>query len=139
MTALPEAETLLDAEIAPLGLSDLVRYAGAGGDFAAMHYDDQLAKRIGYPSVFAHGLLTAGLTSSVLSGHFGLTAIEEFQVRYVAQVWPGDPLRVVARRVAADQVRLKAAVTVSRRGADGQEQVVLEGHISVARDRIENG
>ncbi len=58
-----------------------VRYAGASGDFNPMHHDDTVATSIGNPSVFGHGMLTAGL---------------RFQVRFSKQVWPGETLTCTA-------------------------------------------
>ena len=53
----------------------LVRYAGASGDFNPIHHDEPFATgAAGYPSVFAHGMLTMGLTGRLLTTPYGAVA-----------------------------------------------------------------
>jgi acyl dehydratase len=73
-----------------------VRYAGASGDFNPMHHDDTMAAKAGNPSVFGHGMLTAGLMARVLKDWFGPEALTRYQVRFSKQVWPGDTLTCTA-------------------------------------------
>lgn len=74
----------------------LVRYAGASGDFNAIHYRDDVALSVGLPGVLAHGMLTMGLA-----------------VQCVVN-WAGDPARVVDYQVRFTRPVLVHAVT----GAD---------------------
>ncbi len=89
-------------EAPPLVVEDVsrthfVRYAGASGDFNPMHHDDTIATSVGNPSVFGHGMLTAGLMARVLTDWFGPTALRRYQVRFSKQVWPGETLTCTAR------------------------------------------
>jgi acyl dehydratase len=89
------------AEAPPLVVENIsrthfVRYAGASGDFNPMHHDDTVATSIGNPSVFGHGMLTAGLMARVLKDWFGPTALRRYQVRFSKQVWPGETLSCTA-------------------------------------------
>ncbi|MBI2764629.1 MAG: MaoC family dehydratase N-terminal domain-containing protein [Chloroflexi bacterium] len=71
----------------------IVKYAGASGDFNPLHHDDTLAKSLaGYPSVFAHGMLSMGLTGRMLTDWLGATSLKKYGVRFTRQVWPGDTL-----------------------------------------------
>ena len=71
----------------------IVKYAGAGGDFNPLHHDDTVAESLdGYPSVFAHGMFSMGLTGRMLTDWLGPTALKKFGVRFTKQVWPGDTL-----------------------------------------------
>jgi acyl dehydratase len=84
-------------EAPPLVVEDLsrthfVRYAGASGDFNPMHHDDTVATSVGNPSVFGHGMLTAGLMARVVKDWFGPESLRRFQVRFSKQVWPGETL-----------------------------------------------
>ena len=72
--------------------TNVVRYAGAAGDFNPMHHDDTIATQVGNPSVFGHGMLTAGLMARVVKDWFGPEAMRRFQVRFAKQVWPGDTI-----------------------------------------------
>lgn len=57
--------------------ADLIRYAGASGDFNPIHYSDRVAESMGLPGVIAHGMLTMALAAD---------AVGE---------WAGGPERVV--------------------------------------------
>jgi acyl dehydratase len=71
----------------------IVKYAGASGDFNPLHHDDGIAQQLaGYPSVFAHGMLSMGLTGRMLTDWLGPTALRKYGVRFTKQVWPGDAL-----------------------------------------------
>lgn len=69
-TELPEREYRLTR-------ADLVRYAGASGDFNPIHWSDRIAKDVGLPAVIGHGMLTMALSARLLTD------------------WAGDPGAVV--------------------------------------------
>jgi peroxisomal enoyl-CoA hydratase 2 len=97
MTAVSFGELAVGDEAPPLVVEQLsrthfVRYAGASGDFNPMHHDDTIATSVGNPSVFGHGMLTAGLMARVVKDWFGPEALRRFQVRFSKQVWPGETL-----------------------------------------------
>lgn len=76
-----------------LSRTQIVMYAGASGDFNPIHHDETFAtKAAGYPSVFAHGMLTMGLTGRLLTDWLGDGVLTEYGVRFVKQVFPGDTL-----------------------------------------------
>jgi len=70
--------------------TDLVRYAGASGDYNPMHHDELLATSVGMPSVFAHGMFSMGLLSNVLVRWAGPASIRHFDVQFRAITWPDD-------------------------------------------------
>jgi acyl dehydratase len=111
----------------PLTRTNFVRYAGASGDFNPMHHDDTIATSIGNPSVFGHGMLTAGLMARVVKDWFGPTALRRFAVRFSKQVWPGDTLTctatVTAKRAEAGEQLVDLTCQVTNQ--DGVE--VLSG------------
>jgi acyl dehydratase len=66
---------------------DLVRYAGASGDFNVIHWNERVARSVGLPDVIAHGMLTMALAGRFLSEWAGDPgAITEFGVRFSAPV-----------------------------------------------------
>lgn len=94
MTA-PSADvgTILESRtVGPVTRTDLVRYAGASGDFNALHHDDEAARAAGFPSVFAMGMYQAGLLAEFAVDHFGAQNLRRYAVRFKDQVWPGDML-----------------------------------------------
>jgi acyl dehydratase len=46
--------------------ADLVRYAGASGDFNPIHWSDRVAGSVGLPGVIAHGMFTMALAARAL-------------------------------------------------------------------------
>ena len=72
--------------------TDLVRYAGASGDYNPMHHDEPMATSVGMPSVFAHGMFSMGLLSNVLVRWAGPTSVRRFDVQFRAITWPDDPV-----------------------------------------------
>src|SRR5436305_1308217 len=75
----------------------LVQYAGASGDYNPVHTDEPFATKVaGYPSVFAHGMLTMGMTGKMLTNYVGDGRLTKYGVRFTSQVWPGDTLDATA-------------------------------------------
>ena len=83
--------TQAGAEIAPkqyqVTRRDLVRYAGASGDFNVIHWNERIAKSVGLPDVIAHGMLTMALAGRFLTEWAGdPAAVTEFGVRFSSPV-----------------------------------------------------
>lgn len=102
----------------------IVKYAGSSGDFNPLHHDDQLANSLGgYPSVFAHGMFSMGLTGRMLTDWLGPVALKKYGVRFTKQVWPGDTLTAKAEVTAVnDGVATIRVVTTNQNG-----ESVVEG------------
>jgi acyl dehydratase len=73
--------------------TQIVQYAGASGDYNPVHTDEVFATKVaGFPSVFAHGMLTMGMTGKMLTNYVGDGRLTKFGVRFTRQVFPGDTL-----------------------------------------------
>ena len=73
--------------------TQIVQYAGASGDYNPLHTDEVFTTKVaGYPSVFAHGMLTMGMTGKMLTDYVGDARLTKYGVRFTSQVWPGDTL-----------------------------------------------
>ncbi|GGM49931.1 MaoC family dehydratase [Micromonospora sonchi] len=67
--------------------ADLVRYAGASGDFNPIHWSDRFATKVGLPGVIAHGMFTMALVGRALTAWAGSAdAVVEFGVRFTRPV-----------------------------------------------------
>lgn len=63
--------------------ADLVRYAGASGDFNPIHWSDRIATGVGLPGVIAHGMFTMALVGRAVTTWAGAAdAVVEFSVRF---------------------------------------------------------
>jgi acyl dehydratase len=77
--------------------TQIVQYAGASGDYNPLHTDEIFTTQVaGYPSVFAHGMLTMGMTGKMLTDYVGDARLTKYGVRFTSQVFPGDTLDATA-------------------------------------------
>jgi acyl dehydratase len=110
--------------------TDLVRYAGASGDFNPMHTDEVAAQAAGLPSVFGHGMFSMGLLGTAITDYVGAGNVRNFKVRFTKQTWPGEELRT-------------RIVVTGTREVDGDKLVDLEcslanadGEVKVAGEAV---
>jgi acyl dehydratase len=103
--------------------ADLVRYAGASGDFNPIHWNERLATQVGLPGVIAHGMLTMGLAARAVTAWTGDPgAVVEYTVRFGRPVVVPDDEEgaevTVRGRVAAllDDGRARVDLTVTSAG-----------------------
>jgi acyl dehydratase len=96
----------------------LVRYAGASGDFNAIHYRDDVAKEVGLPGVLAHGMLTMGAAVQAVVDFLGDSGkVIDYQVRFTKPVLvdaaKGATLVVNATVVEIDETAKIARIDLS--------------------------
>jgi acyl dehydratase len=115
--------------------TQIVQYAGASGDYNPLHTDELFTTKVaGYPSVFAHGMLTMGMTGRMLTDYVGDGRLTKYGVRFTSQVWPGDTLDAVAtveKLIERDGVKLVElnVTTTNQNGVD-----VLKGYAEARVD-----
>ncbi len=111
--------------VGPITRTDIVRYAGASGDFNPFHHDEEFALSAGLPSVMAHGMLSAGMLASFVTRWFGAGSVRRFKVRFRERVWPGDVLQAEGRvsRVFDGAGERRAELELTLRRQDGQPVV----------------
>ena len=67
--------------------ADLVRYAGASGDFNPIHWSDRFATKVGLPGVIAHGMFTMALVGRAVTEWAGAPdAVVDYNVRFTRPV-----------------------------------------------------
>ncbi|WP_374946380.1 MaoC family dehydratase [Agreia sp.] len=118
----------------PLSRDSLVRYAGASGDFNAIHYRDDVAASVGLPGVLAHGMLTMGIAVQPVVDWIGDPGrVLDYQVRFTRPVLV-DPVEgaelVVSAKVGtvdaeAGTARIDLTVTYNGDTVLGKAQAVV--------------
>jgi acyl dehydratase len=108
--------------------TDLVKYAGASGDFNPMHHDEVLAKGAGQPSVFGHGMFSMGFLGSAVSNYVGVGNVTSYKVRFAKQTWPDETLstKVVVTTKREEGGRHLVDLDVRLVNQEGEEKVVGE-------------
>jgi acyl dehydratase len=134
---LTPGQTFSAVVVENLSRTQIVQYAGASGDYNPLHTDEVFATKVaGYPSVFAHGMLTMGLTGRMLTDLVGDGRLLSFGGRFTSQVWPGDDLTATATVEAVheggDGAEPSVDLAVSTTRQDGTE--VFSGHASARVD-----
>ncbi|MBL4681774.1 MAG: dehydratase [Pseudomonadales bacterium] len=114
-----------------LSRTQIVQYAGASGDYNPLHSDELFTTKIaGYPSVFAHGMLSMGMTGRMLTNFVGDGRLKSYGVRFTAQVFPGATLTATATitEIKKEGDETIAEIAVSTVDAEGTE--VIKGTAS---------
>ena len=102
----------------PISRTDIVRYAGASGDFNPIHHDETFAQAAGFPTVFSIGMFQAALLATYATDWLGAAEVRRFTVRFSEQVWPGDELTcngtVTAVEPSDDGTKVEVELTCTR-------------------------
>ncbi|PON15420.1 acyl dehydratase [Candidatus Entotheonella serta] len=115
--------------------TQLVQYAGASGDYNPIHTDEVYTTQVaGYPSVFAHGMLTMGMTGKMLTNYVGDGRLTKYGVRFTKQVWPGDSLVSTATITAVREEDGQHYVDLDIATMNQDGEVVLSGQASARVD-----
>ena len=95
--------------------ADLVRYAGASGDFNPIHWSDAAASELGLPNVIAHGMLTMGTALRVVTDWAGDPArLRSYYVRFTKDVY---------KRQVQGELRHRGAAVAGRRARSGRDRL----------------
>jgi len=89
-------EELEEKRLPPVTRLQLIKYAGASGDYNPIHTIDEDAERAGLPGVIAHGMLTAATMSLLFSPYLEHGYVRELRARFLAPVFVGDELTIGA-------------------------------------------
>lgn len=120
-----EGDDLPSFTVENLTRTDFVKYAGSSGDFNPIHHDQTFAEASGNPTVFAMGMMNAGILSRLVSDYVGIENLRKYKVRFATRAWPGDS--VTCRGKVA-----KKAVENGERIIEGEVQALNQkGEVAI--------
>ena len=118
-----------------LSRTQIVQYAGASGDYNPLHSDEIFTTKVAkYPTVFAHGMLTMGMTGRMVTDFVGDGRLTAYGVRFTRQVWPGDALTATAKVDAVREEDGQNLVDLSVTTVNQDGNVVVMGKATAKID-----
>jgi acyl dehydratase len=132
---LTPGQTFSAAVVEDLKRTQIVQYAGASGDYNPLHTDEVFATRVaGYPSVFAHGMLTMGMTGRMVTDLVGDGRLTSFGGRFTSQVFPGDDLTTTATVEEVREEDGTPIVSLQLRTINQDDREVFSGYATARVD-----
>ncbi|GGI13551.1 MaoC/PaaZ C-terminal domain-containing protein [Gottfriedia solisilvae] len=125
LTELKPGDTLNSVKLEPVTRMDLIKYAGASGDFNPIHTIDEEAKKAGLPGIIAHGMWTMGNLSRFFSDYTENGFIEDYSIRFKNMVFLQDIITLNAVLRDIDGNRMHFSVNATNQ----KNQKVIEGTI----------
>ena len=118
--------------------TQLVQYSGASGDFHPFHHDEPFAKARGMDGVFAHGMLTMGMSAIIFNDVIDDGALLEYGARFVQPVWPGETLTttLIIKEIGLNGEQPVVKVHLDTR--NNEKQLVLIGDALVKCQAVES-
>ncbi len=111
----------------PVTHLQLVRYAGASGDFNPLHTDPKIGEAIGIGGIIAHGVLIMGFVGQMLSDYVGPTALRKFGVRFKGMTRIGDEISCTGTITEKYEADGEARIAGKVQGADQNGDVKVAG------------
>ena len=131
VSELSVGDTYSECLVEDLKRTQIVQYAGSSGDYNPLHTDEVFTTKVaGYPSVFAHGMLTMGMTGRMVTNYVGDGRLTKYGVRFTNQVWPGDTLNSTATVESLENNVVRLAIETKNQ--DGA--TVLSGYAEARVD-----
>ncbi|MEH6939236.1 MaoC/PaaZ C-terminal domain-containing protein [Bacillus sp. JJ664] len=125
LTELKPGDSLKAVKLEPVSRMDLIKYAGASGDFNPIHTIDEEAKKAGLPGIIAHGMWTMGNLSKLFSEFIEIGFIEDYTIRFKNMVFLQDIITLNAVLIENDGNRMHFSVNATNQ----KHQKVIEGTI----------
>lgn len=122
---LAKGDTLADVELEPVDKLDLIKYAGASGDFNPIHTIDEEATNAGLPGIIAHGMWTMGNVTKLFTPYYREGFIKYYQIRFSSMVFLHDVLTLKAEVKEST----KEYIDFQVRAVNQKEKDVIKGKI----------
>src|SRR5437764_5653713 len=119
----------------PVSHLQLVRYAGASGDFNPLHTDPKIGELIGLGGIIAHGMVIMGFVGQMLSDYVGPTALREFGVRFKSMTHLDDVITCTGTITEKHEVDGEARISGKVQATDQNGDVKIMGTFAAALSR----
>ena len=135
-----EVGTAVPQQAFPVQRVNLIKYAGAAGDFNVIHWNERVAWEVGLPNVIAHGMFTMAQAARVVTDWVGDPAkVRSYSCRFTKPVPvpdddTGTELRVTGAVSALDDDTATVTISAVITGPDGEDVKVL-GQAKAVVDR----
>lgn len=106
----------------------LVRYAGASGDFNPLHTDDEAGRAAGFDGVVAHGMLIMGIAAQAVTDWIPKKSLKKIEVRFEGVTRPGDVITVTGRVTDKQTEKDRGIVTGTLEARDQNEDLKISGN-----------
>ncbi|WP_433742473.1 MaoC/PaaZ C-terminal domain-containing protein [Falsibacillus pallidus] len=118
----------------PLTHSQLVKYAGASGDFNPIHTVVPIAQEAGLKDCIAHGMLIMGMAGEAICTWFPRKSLRQFQVRFQKMTYPGEKLSI-SGNILREETDEKETYVLGEVAAINEEgEVKLKGTFTVKKE-----
>lgn len=112
-------DSLEEITLSAVSRLDLIKYAGASGDYNPIHTIDEEAKNVGLPGIIAHGMWTMGNLAKLFTPYYYEGFIRDYSIRFNGMVFLDDIITLKAILTKIDQHDYKFAVcAVNQHGKD---------------------
>nr|WP_263327510.1 MaoC/PaaZ C-terminal domain-containing protein [Neobacillus sp. Marseille-Q6967] len=125
LAQLQVGESLKDIQLEPVSRIDLIKYAGASGDYNPIHTIDDEAKKAGLPGIIAHGMWTMGNLAKLFTAYYEEGYVQDYSIRFKGMVFLNDVITLKA--TLKESVENKLRFTVQAVNQNGNE--VLKGEV----------
>ncbi|WP_163527092.1 MaoC/PaaZ C-terminal domain-containing protein [Halobacillus ihumii] len=126
MTELEVGESLQSVTLDPVSRLDLIKYAGASGDYNPIHTIDEEAEKAGLPGIIAHGMWTMGNLSKLFTPFYEEGFIEDYTIRFKGMVFLNDEITLQA--VLAENKEEQLGFDVAATNQKGKD--VIKGRVA---------
>ena len=96
LTDLQEGKSLQVIQLKPVSRLDLIKYAGASGDYNPIHTIDEEARKAGLPGIIAHGMWTMGNLAKLFTPYYHEGFVKDYSVRFIGKVFLNDVITLKA-------------------------------------------
>jgi acyl dehydratase len=133
LLSLQVGESVKEIQLDPVSRIDLIKYAGASGDFNPIHTIDDEAKKAGLPGIIAHGMWTMGNLAKLFTEYYEEGFIQDYTIRFKGMVFLNDVITLKALLIEKRDNTLR--FTVQAVNQEGNE--VLKGEVVYRRYSME--